>query len=278
MLQDMATARVQNAWRANPDRKGPTLPPADPLPPGAMRCRAVLSGLAVAPAAAAATAALAQQAAPDLSAAAPKRMPCRFFNTDERRAVTALVARVISADELGPGAVEADVPVFMDRQPAGAYGQGAHFFRAGPFQPGTPEQGYQLALRPADLMREGLARLDAAACRAHGSPFADLAAQQQDALMNAMQDGKLDMGPVPSNQFFNTAVALVMEGFFADPLYGGNKDCAGWKPVGFPGSYASYASEIERYNLAWTRPPVPIEADQDFALQPGLPGDICVTR
>ena len=210
--------------------------PADPAAPSALRRRAMLTGLAAAPAAAGlAGAAVAQGAAPPAPPVAA-RTACQFFNPDELRAVVALADRIIPADDLGPGAIEADVPVFLDRQLAGAWGAGAHFYRSGPHQPGTPEQGYQLALAPADLMREGLARMDAAARAQHGRAFADLAPDQQEAMMEAMHEGKLDMGPVPSNQFFNAVSDLVMEGFFADPLYGGNKDCAGWKLVGFPGS------------------------------------------
>lgn len=250
--------------------------------PASMRRRAMLTGLAAAvPVAGVATAALAQSAAstpPAPASAAPARTACQFFNGDELRAVVALAGRIIPADDLGPGAVEADVPVFLDRQLAGAWGAGAHLYKSGPFGAGTPEQGYQLALAPADLVREGLARMDAAARSQHGRAFADLDPAQQEAMMAAMHGGKLDMGPIPSDQFFNAVSDLVMEGFFADPLYGGNKDCAGWKLVGFPGSYASYDGEIERYNLEWRRPPVPIEADIDLAMQPGLPGAICVTR
>lgn len=83
-----------------------------------------------------------------------------FFNVDERAAVDAIVARLIPADELGPGAKEAGVTTFLDRQLAGTFGQGANFYRHGPFQQGTPEQGYQLALTPAECYRLGLAGLD----------------------------------------------------------------------------------------------------------------------
>jgi len=53
-----------------------------------------------------------------------------------------------------------------------------------------------------------------------------------------------------------------MEGFFSDPIYGGNRDKIGWKLVGFPGVHASYANDIERHGVAWTRPPASI-ADAD---------------
>src|SRR5262245_22182148 len=74
----------------------------------------------------------------------------RFFNLKESRAIEAIVARLIPADENGPGALEAGVAVFMDLQLASAWGNGDHFYRSGPFRAGTPQQGYQLAFTPAE--------------------------------------------------------------------------------------------------------------------------------
>ena len=134
--------------------------PERPADTSALRRRAMLTGLAVIPAAAGAAAVTIAQTSP-APEPAPKRTVCQFFNPVELRAVTALVGRLIPADGLGPGAIEADVPVFLDRQLAGAYGSGAHFYKAGPHLRGTDQQGYQLALTPAELVREGLARMDA---------------------------------------------------------------------------------------------------------------------
>lgn len=246
-----------------------------------LRRRSLLTGLVTAIPAAA----LAQSPAPAVSPepkqpaspATPVAHPCQFLTDPERRTLEALTGRIIPADDLGPGAVEAGVVTFMDRQLAGAWGTGAHFYKSGPFAAGTPQQGYQLAMTPADLIREGIARLDAAAAAQHGKAFAACAPDDQEAMMKAMHDGKLDMGPVPSNVFFNTVVDFTMEGFFSDPLYGGNQDMVGWKLVGFPGAYDSYAQEIERHGLEWRRTPVPMSADLDLA---SLPGEtpICETR
>jgi gluconate 2-dehydrogenase gamma chain len=47
-----------------------------------------------------------------------------------------------------------------------------------------------------------------------------------------------------------------MEGFFADPIYGGNKDKVAWKMIGFPGLPASYRDEIKTYfNKKYDKPP-----------------------
>lgn len=182
-----------------------------------------------------------------------------FFNADEKAAVDAIVARLIPADELGPGAKEAGVTVFLDRQLAGSFGSGANFYRHGPFQQGTPEQGYQLALTPAECYRLGLAALDrVCASRYGGKRFAQLDAATQDAVLSEAEAGKLEMDAVPSAVFFQMLLDGAVEGYFSDPLYGGNRDMVGWKLVGFPGAMASFANDIERHNQPYTRAPVSI--------------------
>ncbi|WP_313694943.1 gluconate 2-dehydrogenase subunit 3 family protein, partial [Achromobacter mucicolens] len=110
---------------------------------------------------------------PDAAAngAAPNRT-LKFFNAQEALTMDAIAARLIPADDLGPGAKEAGVTLFLDGQLAGAWGAGSQLYRQGPFEPGTPEQGYQLSFTPAEMFRRGRAALDAAARKADGKPFA----------------------------------------------------------------------------------------------------------
>jgi gluconate 2-dehydrogenase gamma chain len=49
-----------------------------------------------------------------------------------------------------------------------------------------------------------------------------------------------------------------MEGFFADPLYGGNRNMASWKMIGFPGARYDYRDHIDKHNVRYPRPPVSI--------------------
>ena len=182
----------------------------------------------------------------------------RFFNGNEARAVEAAVARLIPADDLGPGAQEAGVAVFIDLQLGSAWANGDHLYRQPPFGEGTPQQGYQLAFTPAEMFRLGLAKLDESARKAYDMPFADLSAAQGDALLGQAEQGKLDFGTLPSRAFFAALLDATMEGFFGDPIHGGNRDKIGWKLVGFPGVHASYANDIERHNVPWTRPPASI--------------------
>jgi len=213
-------------------------------------------------AAVASTAAAAATAGASGQAPVPVVTAWLFFDGNEGRAAEAAVARLIPADDTGPGAKEAGVAVFIDRQLAGAWGSGDHLYRHAPFLAGTPQQGYQLAFTPAEMFRLGFAKLDEAARKAHGWAFADLTPEQQDALLGEAEHGKLDFGALPSAAFFGALLDATMEGFFSDPIYGGNRDKIGWKLVGFPGVHASYANDIERHGVAWTRPPASI-ADAD---------------
>jgi gluconate 2-dehydrogenase gamma chain len=188
----------------------------------------------------------------------PAEHAWRYLNGDEARTIEAAVARLIPADENGPGAREAGVAAFIDLQLASAWGNGDHFYSHGPFLQGTPQQGNQLAFTPAQMFRIGIASLDQAARRAHDAAFADLTVAQQDALLADAEHGKLDFGALPSAVFFGALLDATMEGFFSDPVYGGNRDKVGWKLVGFPGVRASYANDIERHNVEWTRPPASI--------------------
>ncbi|WP_459616197.1 gluconate 2-dehydrogenase subunit 3 family protein [Bordetella sp. 2513F-2] len=182
----------------------------------------------------------------------------KFFNAQEAAAMDAIAARLIPADDLGPGAKEAGVTVFLDGQLAGAWGAGAQLYRQGPFEAGTPEQGYQLSYTPAEMFRRGLAALDEATRAKTGKPFAELDAADQDEWLAAMQAGKLDFSPLPSSLFFQAVLDGTVEGFFCDPMYGGNAGMVGWKLVGFPGAYASFSNDIERHGVPWQGEPVSI--------------------
>jgi len=76
-----------------------------------------------------------------------------WFTEAEAAFVSAAVGRLIPADDLGPGAVEAGVPVFIDRQLAGPYGRGERWYMQGPWGPGVATQGWQTRLTPAGMYR-----------------------------------------------------------------------------------------------------------------------------
>ena len=91
-----------------------------------------------------------------------------------------------------------------------------------------------------------------------GKAFDGLTPEQQDEILKEMEAGKSELKSVSSAFFFGLLLANTMEGFFADPIYGGNRDKVAWQLVGFPGVAASYGNFIDRHNVPYTAEPVSI--------------------
>jgi gluconate 2-dehydrogenase gamma chain len=177
-----------------------------------------------------------------------------FFTPAEAGFVEAACARIIPADERGPGALEAGVPLFLDRQLAGDYGSGARWYMQGPWPKGLPSQGYQSRHPPAELYRVAIGEIEQAA----GASFAGLPAAQQDALLKRLEAGSLELATVDGKAFFALMLQNVMEGFFSDPLYGGNRGMAGWRMIGFPGARYDYRPYLMRHGQPFPLPPTAI--------------------
>lgn len=171
-----------------------------------------------------------------------------FFSGEEYACVAAIVDTFLPKDDVGPGGVELGVVDFIDRQLAGAYGAAARRYMQGPFAAGTAEQGSQLALTPADFYRIGLADLDAH-CRATrgGQRFAELAPAARNEVLHAIRDGKVSLPGVPARPFLSQLFNDAVEGYFADPIYGGNRGKGSWKMIGFPGPFRIYSDDIGKH-------------------------------
>jgi len=172
----------------------------------------------------------------------------RFFTPQEAASVIALVDTLIPKDDIGPGGVEAGVPIFIDRELAGAYGRGARMYLDGPFAQGTPQQGYQLPLTIAEFYRVGLADLNAWCVKARGGKtFEQLSLADRIVALKAIEAGQAEFAQLPARTFFNLLLQNTMEGYFADPIHGGNRNSAVWKMIGFPGAIGMYGDVIEEY-------------------------------
>lgn len=170
-----------------------------------------------------------------------------FFNVDESAFIEAAVDTLIPSDSKGPGAKELGVAIYIDRQMAGGYGKDDRLYLEGPFGEGTPEQGYQLPMTPSELIRAGIADVIAYVQKTHKSTFEGLSAKDRVTVMTDLDGKKVELPIVPTETFFGLLLQLTIEGYFADPMYGGNKDGAAWKMIGFPGADAMYMDKIEPF-------------------------------
>lgn len=181
-----------------------------------------------------------------------------FFTPAEAAFIDAAVSRLIPADELGPGALEAGVPIFIDRQLAGPYGIGDRFYLKGPFPKGDESQGWQMG-SPAQVYRSAILEVNRFAVATKGRLFAELPPQEQDELLAELESGTARlMGGMDAKSFFALLLQNTIEGFFSDPLYAGNRDMIGWKLIGFPGARYDYRDFVSRHGEAYPLPPVGI--------------------
>lgn len=180
-------------------------------------------------------------------AAAPAVDTYQALNATEQAFIQAAVDTFVPADKLSPSGTECGLAVFIDRQLAGAWGNGARFYRSGPFLKGKPEHGYQLPLVPIEFFRQGIAETNAWTRKTRGKDFDRLGPAERDEVFKEMDGGKAQLAGLSGKQFFEQLLSLTMTGFFADPIYGGNRDMVAWKMIGYPGLPATYADKIDQY-------------------------------
>jgi gluconate 2-dehydrogenase gamma chain len=183
------------------------------------------------------------------------RGPWQFFTQDEATTVEAIVDRLIPADELSAGGKDLGCAVYIDRQLAGPYGHFGGYYMKGPFKHGTKEQGPQSDITPAEHYRKSLAALDNHCRSTFHMTFAELPDARKDEVIKSLEDDKLRLGDESGKDFFKQILNDTQQGFFADPVYGANKDMAAWKMIGFPGAHYDYREWVERHNQPVTLAP-----------------------
>jgi gluconate 2-dehydrogenase gamma chain len=195
---------------------------------------------------------------PPAAAPAPsdQPQPMLTLTATEQAFFAAAADTMIPADELSPSGSDCGVAVFIDRQLAGAYGAGARLYRDGPFAKAKPEFGYQLPLNPREFFRAGIAAANDWSRKTYGKDFDRLAAADRMTALKTMEEGKAEFSGISSRGFFEALLQITMEGFFADPIYGGNRNMLSWKMVGYPGLPATYREDVKKYfNKKYDRPP-----------------------
>ncbi|MGD0907058.1 MAG: gluconate 2-dehydrogenase subunit 3 family protein [Candidatus Acidiferrales bacterium] len=170
------------------------------------------------------------------------KIPLRFFTEEEALIVAAAAARIFPGDDSSPGAKEAGVVIYIDRQLAGPYGHDRYRYTQGPFNENAPREfGYQGKATPAETYREGLKGLRG---------FDSLSPQEQDAKLRQIE----------SSHFFALLRQNTIEGMFCDPIHGGNVDMVGWQLVGFPGPRMNNANDMDtHYGEAFRPKPMSLE-------------------
>ena len=156
-----------------------------------------------------------------------------FFNHADAATIAAFTERLMPSAPGKPGARDADVLNYIDLALAGAYSELQDFYR------------------------RGIASLDAYCRSTYKESFVHLAPERQDEVITALEEGKATGFAWPSaKEFFSILRTHTMEGMFADPLYGGNKDFAGWRLVGFPGAQAVFTPTDLQNKQAFSRAPI----------------------
>ena len=156
-----------------------------------------------------------------------------FFNYEQASTVAAFTERLMPGAPGKPGARDAGVLNYIDLALAGAYADLQDFYR------------------------RGLAQLDAYCHATYKQSFTQLDPARQDEVLAALEQGKATGFTLPrAQEFFNVVRTHTMEGMFADPIYGGNRDFAGWRLVGFPGAQGNFTPPDLQNKQIFTRAPM----------------------
>lgn len=194
-----------------------------------------------------------------------------FFSRSEDFAILAAATeRIYPEDNHGPGAIELGVPYFFDKQLAGSWGTNAKEYMKDPFfqnqetidyqhkdvdqdkagpntstKAPTPTPRYQTRLNRGELFLYGLRRIDEVSLEKFQEHFVDLEGKRQDEILTMFEKGEVDMVGIASITFFNFLLQMTIEGVYADPVYGGNKNMMGWRMKEYPGPRMAYINEID---------------------------------
>ncbi len=178
-----------------------------------------------------------------------------YLTQPEIRFLDAAVERLIPTDDLGPGARDAGVTCYIDRHLCSAWGTHGRNYRSGPWLDGTPEQGFQSRLTPQEIYRIAIREVNEF-CRArYEKLFEHLPAARQDEVLQALEQDKVELPSLSSKLFFSLLWRNTEEGYFADPMYGGNRGKVGWKLLGFPGvASGAYNAHLDKSELYRAEP------------------------
>lgn len=203
-----------------------------------------------------------------------------FSRLEDFHVLEAATEQIFPKDDSGPGAIELGVPYFIDKQLNGSWGMNAKDYRHAPFlkfdqvesmkgkdedkyptnppflgnKPNTELQRHQSRLTRGEIFIEGLRKMNQISQKRFKKPFYEIDEDQQIEILQDFESGKVKMTGVAAENFFILLRRMTLEGAFADPLYGGNRNMAGWKMKEYPGPQPSYANIIEKDEFVKMKP------------------------
>ncbi|WP_343552906.1 gluconate 2-dehydrogenase subunit 3 family protein [Pantoea sp.] len=201
----------------------------------------------------------AEMAAPELADYKPI-----FFSADEWQFILAAADRLIPAGGKGkaPGALETNVPIFIDQQ-LHSPEFGGEIYMQGPFDVHAPAtMGYQIPFTPQEIYHTGIKLVDQWTQATYQKPFHELSLEEKDAVLTKVNknDGidfaALGEPNLKASQFFSQLLSDTKHGYLADPMYGGNKGMKAWIAIGFPGARASFTEWVKQHNVPYPLGPV----------------------
>jgi gluconate 2-dehydrogenase gamma chain len=167
-----------------------------------------------------------------------------FFSRQEREFLIAICDRLIPDSTLGPGAIRAGVPQFIDRHMATPYARGDQWYRQGPFTDASHLLGYQGPMSLSQILREGIRETEEYCQRSRGRAFAEFSLPEMEEVIRQLERGELDFATIESSRFFAMLLAEVRIGYFSDPIHGANADMGSWAMIGYPGYPVDYREAI----------------------------------
>ncbi len=193
-----------------------------------------------------------------------------FSRNEDFDTLAAATERIFPETDVGPGAIALGVPYFIDRQLASEWGTNGHDYMNGPFpqiteveqyeesdvdqneqgpeaetKVPTPTPRYQTRMNRGALFLEGLHALQRTANEKFDAEFKKLEGAQQDEILDSCESGDIEIKGISSNVFFDLLLTTTIEGAYADPAYGGNRNMDGWKMKEYPGPRMSYLNDID---------------------------------
>jgi gluconate 2-dehydrogenase gamma chain len=174
-----------------------------------------------------------------LAAAAPKVSAA--LSADQSAVLRAIVGRLVPADATGPSGTDAGAAAYIETALGGGLKSLAPFYNA------------------------GLSAVDAYAASAYGAAFTALPPQQQDAVLSDIESGKATGFTPSSDAFFRAIHEHTLQGMFGDPVYGGNKNFAGWDLIGYPGVKSPVPPGDQKLGVTVKRAHKSTYADGQFA-------------